>query len=76
MKYEHVVYLEEKEGYLHLCIAPLFDNGQRGFITHRKLGKTSGDIEGFELMCKVAEWLGNSLLIDSPQFRNYIRIDE
>ena len=76
MKYEHIIYLETKENIPYVCVDRIFENGKRSFMTHYELPTTSGDEEGFDLMSKVAEWLGNSLLIDTPAFREHIGINE
>ena len=76
MKYEHIVYLKIKNNKQHVCIDRIFENGTRHFMTHYELPEASGDQEGFDLMSKVAEWLGNSTLIDSPDFREHIGVNE
>ena len=76
MNYEHIVYLEVKDGIPHICVDRLFENGKRAFMTHHKLTQSLGDNDGFELMSKAAEWLGNSLLIDNPAFREHIGVNE
>lgn len=75
MSYEHVVYIEEKHGERYLCIDRLLHSGRREFMTHMALPETKGDDAGFELMGKSADWLGNSILIDSPQFREHIGVN-
>ncbi len=74
MNYEHIVYLQVKDGIPHVCVDRLFENGKRVFMTHNELSQTSGDKEGFELMSKAAEWLGNTLLIDSSAPRGIMCI--
>ena len=76
MKYEHIIYLEIKDNKQYVCVDRIFENGKRNFMTHFELSETSGDQEGFDLMSKAAEWLGNSTLIDSPAFRQHIGINE
>jgi len=76
MEYEHIIYIEQKDGEHYLCIDRLLPSGQRDFMTHIALPKTSGDKEGIDLMEKSAKWLGNSILIDSPSFREHIGINE
>lgn len=76
MSHEHLIYLENKEGKTFLCIDRLLPSGRREFMTHMELPNTEGDSEGFDLMAKSAEWLGNSVLIDSPSFRQHIGINE
>ena len=76
MSHEHIVYFEKKDEKSYLCIDRLFEGGRRSFMTHYQLPETQGESEGFELMVKLAEWLGNSTLIDSPEFREHIGIAE
>lgn len=76
MEYEHIVYLQEKDGKKYVCIDRLFSNGKRDFMTHMELENTVGDDEGLRLMDKVADWLGHSLCIDSVPFRKHIGIEE
>jgi hypothetical protein len=76
MKYEHLIYYENKEGKTFLCIDRKFENGRRDFMTHYELPPTQGESEGFDLMARAAEGLGNSVLIDSPAFREHIGIAE
>tara|TARA_R110002072_G_scaffold182877_2_gene339136 strand:- start:7121 stop:7441 length:321 start_codon:yes stop_codon:yes gene_type:complete len=76
MQYEHVVYTEDKDGKKYLCIDRLFSSGRRQFMTHQEIPPTNSETEGFDLMGKTAEWLGNSMLIDSPAFRRHIGIED
>ena len=76
MNYEHLIYIESKEGNVYLFVDRLLSSGRREFMTHMELPSTAGDTEGFDLMTKSAEWLGNSILIDSPAFRQHIGINE
>ena len=76
MEYEHIVYLREKDGKLHVCIDRLFPDGRRDFMMHMELESTEGDEEGFQLIDKIADWLGHSLCIDSVPFRKHIGIEE
>ena len=75
MTYEHLVYFTQKDGIPHLAIDRLFSDGRRDFCTHYPLSSVADEAAGFELMDKVAAWLGNTLCIDSPQFRQHIRIE-
>jgi hypothetical protein len=36
MKYEHLIYYENKEGKTFLCIDRKFENGRRDFMTYLK----------------------------------------
>ena len=76
MKYEHVIYFEIKDGQKFLCIDRVFESGKRDFMTHYELPEAQGESEAFDVMSKVAEWLGNSVLIDSPEFRSHVGIGE
>lgn len=75
MTYEHLVYFTHKDGKPHLAIDRLFSNGRRDFCTHYQLPPVTDERAGFELMDKVAAWLGNTLCIDSPQFRQHTHIE-
>ena len=76
MTYEHIVYIEEKEGKVYLCIDRVLEQGKRHFMSHYELPGVQSESQGFELMSKTAEWLGNSVLIDSPKFREHIGISD
>ena len=76
MEYEHIIYLQVKDGKNHICIDRLFSNGRRDFMTHIELDNSEGEEEGFNLMDKAADWLGHSLLIDSIPFRKHIGVEE
>ena len=76
MKYEHLFYFKVKEGKPYICIDRIFEGGRRDFMTHHELPHTEGDEEGFDLMEKLASWLGGSMLIDCPEFREHIGINE
>ena len=73
--YKHVVYLAEKDGKPYLVVDRLFESGRQDFCTHMELPHVSDEREGFALMQKVSEWLGNTLCIDNPQFRAHIGIE-
>ena len=76
MEYEHIVYFTVKDGRPYIAVDYLFSDGRRVFQTHYELQDITSEDEGYELMSKVAEWLGNSLLISTPGFRKHIGIDE
>ena len=76
MKYDHIVYIEEKNAKWFLCIDRVLDSGKRNFMTHLEIVKKEDGTEDFALMEKSAEWLGNSILIDSPKFREFIGIED
>ena len=69
INYEHIVYIEEKEGQPFLCIDRLFAGGRRDFCTHMPIRGSSSEEEGFGLLDEAADWLGHSICIDSPSFR-------
>jgi len=75
VNYQHVVYFTQKDGVPHVAIDRLLPDGTRDFCTHYLLPVVAGEKAGFELMDKVAAWLGNTLCIDNPQFREHIRIE-
>ncbi|HSD95849.1 MAG TPA: hypothetical protein VLB06_01790 [Sulfuricaulis sp.] len=75
MKYKHVVYYSEKDGKTFLVVDRLFESGRHDFCTHYELPNVRNEKEGFELMGKVSEWLGNTLCIDNPEFRAHIKIE-
>ena len=75
MKYEHLVRVSNKDGKPHIIIDRVEPNGRRHFYTHYEFPYVNGEKEGFDLMKKAAEWLGNSLLIDSPEFRKHIGLE-
>ena len=76
MKYEHLVYMAEKDGKPHIIVDRVEGNGRRHFCTHYELPTVQSEDEGFDLMEKVASWLGNTLLIDCPNFRRHIGIEK
>lgn len=73
--YQHIVYFTEKDGTPYVAIDRLWSNGRRDFCTHFPLPSVESEEEGFELMDKVADWLGHSLCIDSPPFRRHVGIE-
>lgn len=74
--YQHVVYFCEKEGKSYIAVDVLEANGRRYFSTHFELPSVGGEETGFEIMDRVADWLGHTLLIDIPEFRTHIGIEE
>ena len=76
MKYEHLVSVGDKDGKRHIIIDRVEPDGRRHFCTHYELPEVNSEKEGFDLMQKAAEWLGNSLLIDSPEFRKHIGLEK
>ena len=75
VNYQHLVYFTQKDGMPHVAIDRLLPDGKRDFCTHYPLPAVDSDEAGFELMDKVAAWLGNTLCIDNPQLRQHIRIE-
>ena len=76
MDYELIVYHTIKEGIPYIAVDYLFPDGRRVFQTHYELPEVQDEEEGFDLMGKVGEWLGNSLLLSTPGFRRHIGIEE
>ena len=76
MRYDHLVYFTRKDGAVFLAIDRVFEGGRRDFCTHMELPAVESEAAGFELMDKVAEWLGNSICIDNPEFRRHIKVEE
>jgi ABC-type phosphonate transport system ATPase subunit len=76
VKYKHLVYIEEKDGKPHVIIDRVEDNGRRHFCTHMELPPVKSEQDGWSLMGRVADWLGHSLLVDSPAFREHIGIED
>lgn len=76
MDYEHRVHFQVKEGKPYIVIDRVMPDGSRTFCTHHELPHVQNQDEAWALMDKVADWLGHSLLIDSPAFRRYIGIEE
>ena len=74
-EYEHIVYVIEKDGANYVAVDRLWANRRRDFCTHIELSEISSEQEGWELMDKVADWLGHTLLIDNPDFRRHIGIE-
>ena len=75
MKYEHRVSVALKDGRPHVIIDRVEPNGRRHFCTHYALPDVTTEKEGLALMDRVAEWLGNSLLVDSQDFRKHIGLE-
>jgi len=75
MPFEHRVYVQEKDGKVYVCVDRILENDRRHFVTHHELSAVKSEGDGFELMEKVASWLGNTLLIDNPDFRKHILIE-
>lgn len=75
MNYKHLVYFTHKDGAPHLVIDRLLPDGRRDFCTHHKLPPVADESHGVELMDKVAAWLGNTLCIDNPQFRQHVHME-
>jgi hypothetical protein len=73
--YEHVVYFTHKDGLPYIAIDRVFPNGRRDFCTHCQLSAVADEASGLELMDKISSWLGNTLCIDNPQFRQHIHIE-
>lgn len=65
-----------KEGRPYIAVDYLYSDGRRIFQTHYELPAVDNEKEGFNLMSEVSEWLGNSLLISTPAFRQHIGIEE
>lgn len=76
MEYEQIVYFTVKQGISYIAVDYLFPDGRRVFQTHYELSEVGDEEEGFNLMSKAAEWLGNSLLISTPGFRKHIGIED
>lgn len=75
MKYEQIVYFKFEQGISYIAVDYLFADGRRVFQTHYELPEVADEEEGFNMMAKAAEWLGNSLLISAPEFRKHIGIE-
>jgi hypothetical protein len=75
VKYKHVVSYATKEGKPHLVVDRMFENGHVDFCTHFELPEVKSEKEGLALMARVAEWLGNTLCIDNPEFRAHIKLE-
>jgi hypothetical protein len=75
VKYKRVVSYATKDGKPHLVVDRLFENGRSDFCTHYELPEVKNEEEGLVLMGKVAEWLGNTLCIDNPEFRAHIKLE-
>lgn len=76
MEYEQIVYFTVKQSISYIAVDYLFPDGRRVFQTHYELPEVGDEEEGFNLMSKAAEWLGNSLLISTPGFRKHIGIED
>ena len=75
MNYKHIVSYSKKDGKPHMVVDRLFESGRIDFCTQYELPEVQNEKEGFELMRKVADWLGNTLCIDNPEFRAHIKIE-
>ncbi len=76
MKYKHVVSYSVKDGKPYVVVDRVFESGRVDFCTHYELQEVKNEEEGIELMGKVAaEWLGNTLCIDNPEFRAHIKLE-
>jgi hypothetical protein len=75
VNYEHLVYFTNKDGKAYLAIDRRMPDGRRDFCTHYELPAVADEQAGFALMEQVANWLGNTLCVDNPQFRQHIRIE-
>ncbi|MCP5079360.1 MAG: hypothetical protein GY951_15055 [Psychromonas sp.] len=76
MDYELVTYFTVKDDRPYVAVDYLYADGRRVFQTHHELPIVENEKEGFKLMSEIAEWLGNSLLISTPEFRQHIGIEE
>ena len=75
MKDKHVVSYSLKDGKPYVVVDRVFESGRVDFCTHYELPEVKDEKEGIELMGKVAEWLGNTLCIDNPEFRAHIKLE-
>jgi hypothetical protein len=76
MKYEHRVVVGLVEGKPHVIIDRVDSDGRRSRLTHYELPHVANEQEGWVLMDKIAVRLGSDLLLDCPEFRKHIGIND
>ena len=73
--HKHIVYVTQRDGKTYLVVDRQFDPLPQHFCSHFELPPAKNSDEGLKLMHKAADWLGNLLCMDNPDFRTHIGID-